>query len=266
MSNGNNRSSRLFDYLSPTDDDEIMTLLVALVGTDGIVVAADSRGTFGDPRGVTAQNDTMQKAYVLTPHVAVLMAGTAEVGAMIITETKKRLQASPVDDAVTPVMNVLRATSIDCYNNWFPTVPAVQPAQAVQAGQAAARPDLVFVVAGYDESNTAQLFTLASGFGFPPMQTTHGFCLQGVAQYALYLLNGLYEPNRTTDELAALAVYAITETAGQDGKVGGPVNVITIAPGDGGCQPLSVEQVNEINSRNTSRLQALRDSFYDRTN
>ena len=37
-----------------------MTLLVALRGKDGIVAAADSRGTFGDPRGVTAQNDSQR--------------------------------------------------------------------------------------------------------------------------------------------------------------------------------------------------------------
>ena len=73
-------------------------------------------------------------------------------------------------------------------------------------------------------------------------------------------------PNQSgdNDELTALAVYAITETAGQDGKVGGPVNVITISPGEAGCQALSVESVNEINARNASRLQALRDSFYER--
>jgi hypothetical protein len=60
-------------------------------------------------------------------------------------------------------------------------------------------------------------------------------------------------------------VYAITETAGQDGKVGGPVNVITISPDAQGCQPLSPDTVSEINDRNGGRLQALRDSFYDRS-
>lgn len=34
-----------------------MTLLIALKGKDGLVMASDNRGTFGDPRGVTAQND-----------------------------------------------------------------------------------------------------------------------------------------------------------------------------------------------------------------
>jgi hypothetical protein len=60
-----------------------MTLLVALKGKDGLVLAADSRGTFGDPRGITAQNDNQQKAHILSPHVAVLAAGSGEVGALI---------------------------------------------------------------------------------------------------------------------------------------------------------------------------------------
>ena len=61
-----------------------MTLLVALKGQDGLVLAADSRGTFGDPRGVTAQNDSQQKAHILSKHVAALQAGASEVGALII--------------------------------------------------------------------------------------------------------------------------------------------------------------------------------------
>ncbi len=57
-----------------------MTLLVALKGSDGLALAADSRGTFGDPRGITAQNDTMEKAFIVSPHVAVLLAGAGELG------------------------------------------------------------------------------------------------------------------------------------------------------------------------------------------
>jgi len=38
-----------------------MTLTVCIEGSDGMVLASDSRGTFGDPRGLTAQNDTIKK-------------------------------------------------------------------------------------------------------------------------------------------------------------------------------------------------------------
>jgi len=38
-----------------------MTLVTCFRGKDGVVLAADSRGTIGDPRGLTAINDTQQK-------------------------------------------------------------------------------------------------------------------------------------------------------------------------------------------------------------
>lgn len=91
----------------------------------------------------------------------------------------------------------------------------------------------------------------------------YGFAVAGVAQYALYLLNRLYEPDRTVQELTALAVYVITETASQDGKVGGPVNVVTITP-DEGCSALDPTAVSAIMTANESRSRALRDSFYER--
>ena len=40
-----------------------MTLALAIVAVDGIAVASDSRGTIGDPRGLTAVNDTQQKLF-----------------------------------------------------------------------------------------------------------------------------------------------------------------------------------------------------------
>ena len=94
----------------------------------------------------------------------------------------------------------------------------------------------------------------------------YGYALQGVAQYALYLLNRLYESDRTVEELASLAVYVITETASQDGKVGGPVSVITIVPGSKGCQLMTQTAVQKIQENNILRAKALRDSFYNRGN
>src|SRR5712691_7703618 len=101
-----------------------MTLLVALKGRDGLVLAADSRGTFGDPRGVTAQNDSQQKAHILSKHVAVLAAGAGEVGALIIQHTRERVAAEGID-GVTPVLNALRETARNNYNEWFPSVPPI---------------------------------------------------------------------------------------------------------------------------------------------
>ncbi len=241
----------------------LMTLLVALKGQDGLVLAADSRGTFGDPRGVTAQNDTQQKAHVLSRHVAVLTAGSGEVGAMVIDLVRQQVTARNLDGA-TPVLTVLRDTARAQYNAWFPSVPPIQPMAMLQTGQVPVRPDLAFVVGGYELDGTPRLFGLGSFMDFPPMLHDYGFALQGIAQYALYLLNRLYEPGRTIQELTPLAIYAVTETATQDGKVGGPVNVIVIRPGDEPCQVLAPEAVQAIQTANVARSGALRDSFYRR--
>ena len=145
-----------------------MTLLVALKGRDGFVLAADSRGTFGDPRGVTAQNDTQQKAHILSPHVAVLAAGSGELGVLVIDLVRQKLVAKKTD-GVTPVLNVLRDTARESYNQWFPSVPPVQAPALVMSGQAPARPDLAFLVGGYELDGTAKLFSLISQVDFPPM-------------------------------------------------------------------------------------------------
>jgi 20S proteasome alpha/beta subunit len=243
-----------------------MTLLVALKGEDGLALAADSRGTFGDPRGVTAQNDSQQKAHILAPHVAALQAGSGEVGALIVDEVKRDLAAQGID-GVTPVMNFLRDRCRTNYQNWFPSVAPIVPPQQVISGQAPTRPDLVFIVAGYEMTaagpGDAKLYQIGALSDFAPMLHDYGFAVAGVAQYALYLLNRLYEPGRSTQELAALAIYVITETASQDGKVGGPVNVVTITPA-AGCQALASGEVDEVVAHNEVRSKSLRDSFYER--
>lgn len=236
-----------------------MTLLVALKGKGGVVLAADSRATFGDPRGVTAQNDSQVKVHILSRHVAVAVAGTGEVGAMVIDLTKKQITDQ---DGSTAISELLRQTARGSYQQWFPSVPPIAPA-GVMPGQIPTRPTVDFLVAGY-EGSEARLLSFASGFDFAPMLHAYGWAVSGVPTYALYLLNRLYAADRTVEELTALAVVAITETARQDGKVGGPVNVITISPEDG-CQPLDTQTVLSVQTANEGRLQALRDSFYANT-
>jgi 20S proteasome alpha/beta subunit len=242
-----------------------VTLLVALKGTDGLALAADSRGTFGDPSQTTAQNDSQKKAHVLSKHVAALSAGTSEIAALLIEEAKASITSVGID-GVSPVLDALRETCRDRYNEWFPTVPCIQAPALLMTGQAPSRPGVSFLVAGYEitgdgSPDTAKLFHLGSNLDFAPMLSDYGFAVEGIAQYALYLLNRLYQPGRSVQELTSLAVYVVTETASQDGKVGGPVSVVIIKPGTG-CEPLDEDAVADVISENEVRSKALRDSFY----
>lgn len=129
-----------------------------------------------------------------------------------------------------------------------------------------ARPDLALLISGYDidgagNANEQRTFQLVSAADFAPMLHNYGFAVAGVAQYALYLLNRLYRRDSTVDQLKALASYVITETASQDGKVGGRVQMATITPAEG-ARELTTAQVDQIIERNGRRSDALKASFY----
>ena len=244
----------------------IMTLLVALKGSDGLALAADSRGTFGDPRGITAQNDTMEKAFIVSPHVAVLLAGAGELGNTAMLGAVASIRQQQLD-GVLAVIEPFRQHFRNQYATWFPGVPAMPPPALAQVGQVPTRPEIQLLLAGCDTPGSAEtsIYSLASGFDFAPMLHNYGFAVAGVPLYATYLLNRLHQRDRSVDELAALAVYVITETASQDGKVGGPINVITVRPGTG-CVQLTAEQVAAIAQQNEVRSEALRRSFYGGAN
>jgi hypothetical protein len=91
------------------------------------------------------------------------------------------------------------------------------------------------------------------------MLHNYGFGVDGVAQYALYLLNRLYDPASVMDDLKCLAAYIIAETASQDGKVGGPIQMATITTRD--SQILAVSAIEEIVRTNQERSRVLKQSF-----
>jgi len=235
-----------------------MTLLVGLRGADGIVVASDSRGTFGDPRGVTAQNDAQKKLYVTSKYSCVLTAGAGELGANLMNDALKVIQEN---DGVSTVLEKTRNLVRQSYNDWFPGFAVQMPPD----GAVPVRPDLALLVAGYDISTGGgppeqKLLQLVSGLDFAPMLHNYGFALVGVAQYALYLLNRLYQDNSAVEQLKALAAYVITETASQDGKVGGPVQMAVITAT--GTTPLSAAEITTIVQKNERKSNGLKDSFF----
>src|SRR5947209_786656 len=130
------------------------------------------------------------------------MSGSGELGAQLAAEITQVVGAQNVDGA-TNVMAVVRQVARARYAEWFPHLP---PA-LVPGMMGLARPDLALMVAGYDQDgsgpyNVPRLYQTVSALDFPPMLHEYGFALGGVAQYALYLLNRLYEPDRSLKDLA----------------------------------------------------------------
>jgi len=225
-----------------------------------MVLACDSRGTFGDPRGVTAQNDNMLKLYKVSDYVGVLFAGSGEYAATLIQEIRENLNAEPIK-GITPVMNRIREVVMRKYNEWFPNYLP----HPLQGRPGPVKPGLAITIGGYElneerEPIIQKIYTLNSVNNFAPAYHDYGYALNGVAQYALYLLNRLYDSEMTVDCLTHLGAYVISETASQDGKVGGPVRIITINP-ERGCVQLDPQQINVILSTNDARTEDLKTLF-----
>jgi 20S proteasome alpha/beta subunit len=234
-----------------------MTLTVCLQGKDGFVLAADSRGTFGDPRGVTAQNDTIKKIYLIKK-IGILSAG-GQQGNMIIDEVTKATELENIEDA-TKTMGKVREVSRKKFNEWFPTFPFLpMPGQ----NPAFMRPSLQLTIAGYDTENgktIPRIYSMVSNLDFSPNLHDFGFALGGVAQYALYLLNRLYSEDMDIENMKHLAAYVVTETATQDGKVGGPVQMAVILPNEQ-AHMVNKDEIDSIVMKNQERSKGLNALF-----
>lgn len=80
-------------------------------------MAADSRGTIGDPRGLTAVNDTAQKLFHFGK-CALVTAGSAELALALLDEFGKMGLNAPanVDEAVALKKTLARRRGVYCLN------------------------------------------------------------------------------------------------------------------------------------------------------
>ncbi len=235
-----------------------MSLAVAIEATNGIVLAADSRATFGDPRGMTAVNDTVQKIYKPSPRTAVAMVGQAEIGAALIQHITTGLAAQPGAN-VDAVAEAMRTIGTQYFGQWFgqpqflmgPLGPISTP-----------RPDVWFVLIGYDANAQPKILTLPSIplFNFAPNLSTTGFAAAGIVPLAVYLLNRLYRRGLNVEISKDLATYCIVETASQDGKVGGPIHLAVVRPNED-TLILPATETAQVVQRAEQHRETLRNSF-----
>lgn len=224
-----------------------MTLVACLQGVDGLVLATDSRGTIGDPRGLTAIRDAQTKLFELRKFVGIVSYGQAELAAQLIAEIKAKLE--PTETHFSAVFEKTRQTVKSKYEEWLRNMPREQ------------RPVLGFIVAGFEENGEAKIYYISSPLDFAPQLCTTGIALGGIPQYATYLVHRLYDPQMSRRNLRLLAAYIIAETATQDPKVGGPIKMAEISP-DAGYSELGEAEISEVMEHNNQLNKRLRDFFF----
>ncbi|MCJ7634635.1 hypothetical protein MUP77_19865 [Candidatus Bathyarchaeota archaeon] len=225
-----------------------MTLIVGMKSSSSIIMAADSRGTIGDPRGLTAINDNQVKLFQLG-RCGLGIAGASEMGAALLDELLRSdcRDVATVDNASKKVVQ----QCADYFARWFRDI---QPAQ---------RPGVLLTLAGYRVAPKASpqpmIYLLNSQLNFAPQLMGNLPSLMGIPQYAVYLVHRYYEPTISADKAKALAEYLIAETASQDPKVGGRVCMAEITPD--GYRELAEAEVNSIHQANAELNQRLRKFF-----
>lgn len=236
-----------------------MTLIVAIQGQDGFVLASDSRATVGDPRGLTAISDVHKKIFQLSKHGGIAISGASELANRLFDGLKKVISEKGLEN-IDDIINETYKFSKKEYTGWFGARPWVTPGPVLDQ-----RPPLIFILAGYngisENKFTPCIYLMNSMLEFAPQHCTAGHMLAGVPQYAIYLINRLYNPQMKIANLQTLATYLISETATQDPKVGGPINIATITPKDG-YKELDEEIISQIISKNEGQNQKLREFFF----
>jgi hypothetical protein len=119
----------------PCDVMVAMTLIVAMKAIDAIILAADSRGTIGDPRGLTAVNDTQQKLFHLGK-CGMAVAGASEMALALLDEFRKKGidNVTNIDDTISRVIK----EAADLFTQWFHDIaPDKRPGVFLLLGPAA---------------------------------------------------------------------------------------------------------------------------------
>lgn len=224
-----------------------MTLTIILAVNEGMVFATDSRGTIGDPRGLTAQNDTIKKQYKITEKAVLQMSGANETGTLVIEEIETWCNSQQSQPSVTQIMTQLRSILKARYNDWFTSIPAFQmiPNQPQ-------RPALVVTLGGYEDINgkpLERIYAMPSPMDFAPQLFKTGIAISGIPQYAIYLTLRLYSKDMPLEAAKRLASYVITETATQDGKVGGPIQMMELKPNNS-IKEIDLQELKRIDKQN----------------
>lgn len=239
-----------YDIIKPN-----MTLIISLEGRDGIVIASDSRVTTGDAH---YRDDSDKKLDKISDHIGLATAGDALLVEALIKELKDVVNVDPnLQNSVTLTAEKFRQILYNKYILWFPI--------GMLNGQP--RPELLFILSGYDiftDRQEQKTFVLISNLNFVPLPQMNGCGLGGQINYARGLVTRFYSQTKNINDLAKLAIYAVTETAKQNIFVGGKTRLMKIK--NTGIEFLSDADISTIERENKRRERHIQEHFFTEEN
>jgi len=199
------------------------TTTVALVGTDGVVMAADMRASMG----YLIANKEAEKVNLIDDHMAMTIAGSVGDAQTLIrwmrAETSlykmNNKKGMPIKSASTLLANILQG------NKYYPFM-------------------VQLILGGYDYEEGPCIFSLDAIGGV----TTEMFTSTGSGSPIAYgLLESQYKKGLTVKELLPIAVNAIAVAMKRDIATGDGINLIAITKN--GYVKYSKEQIQSFISK-----------------
>ncbi|HNT27496.1 MAG TPA: hypothetical protein PKH10_04865 [bacterium] len=230
-----------------------MSLVVAIqVESNDVILAADRRGTIGDPRSLVALDEGVSKLQKYGTQAVIGIVGTPAAVITPIRLAQETIAANPAAHPLTVLTGTLKAH----YHEHFGLRPYITEKPLVDA-----RP--VAIVLYADRRPHGQgLFQLPSPNNFTAMSDDRPYLMAGVSQYALYLFQRLWKQNFTIEEAKYLAAFLICETSKLDPKVGPTPDILSLT--EAGIQRSSEDEIAQIMVENTRRFDSFAESFRGR--
>jgi hypothetical protein len=229
-----------------------MTLALAIVAQDGIVVAADGRAFTTDETGFSATQEKVNKIRELEPGCALLVAGRAE---LVLGEVP-----AVVDEnlpGVYPPCNCQLALpgrkGVIAWANYLSNSARAHYHQLLkQSSPASLRPTLAAIIAGYvtncgSQANSTRfpgncpnstsgegtrplLVTFSSASNFVVSPSQEPYVTIGMMGLAHYLLRRFYHPGLSVEQALGLAYYCLHEACFHNPLLGGRLTLAIIRP------------------------------------
>ena len=223
-----------------------MSTVLGFVGTDGIVLATDSRETNTTEGGVAlTHKDDTQKIHQLTPYIGLATHGHAVSYSSQLLDLFNRHglpQLAKEKGDIDSFSNGFAIFIRDQYDAWVRNVPAgflERPFYRMQ-----------FVLVGHTPEGAPKIIHLDSSPSGPrlaprlanPYYTGE---IESVAMYWCSKLENQLHSGMPVEALKRLAVFIINETAKIHDRVGGPVQLAIVTQQQGFFK-VPAEETNEI--------------------
>ncbi|PKM47878.1 MAG: hypothetical protein CVV03_01475 [Firmicutes bacterium HGW-Firmicutes-8] len=209
-----------------------MTLALALRGSNGLVLASDSRKS-----GWGSSQDTSEKFMQVNRDVGVMTYGWTTPGNIGI----KRLVEHVKDNQLAHFSQISTAAETIFKKEYEDTV-----AQIKKQGMLGDPPLVGFILAGYDsiEANQFKIVNWESP-DFEIFEEANGSLMRAQWPLSKFLMTILYYPEITVGKLKELAVLLMTSTSSVEDTVGGPIQLAEITY-DRGFTKIGNEEVDKI--------------------